>query len=155
MLGERSRYSEAGPGGPGDRSGWYLGLGRTETPGRPSDHPLQPLWGFRGPLRCLRTLQLGSPGGWVVPRYSPPWYPPSPHPPGTTHRRTAAHCRPSTAPGTCTYDRFRPVVGEPRGCRTHLVSGSQTGLYRLLRFTRPFDWVIDLILLNLVPVLLN
>ena len=109
------------------------------------------------------TLRLSDLGSWVVPgiatlvptRYTHPVYPPR-HPPDTARR---AHPGPTTVHGTlrtCTYDRFRPVLGEPRGVEYSAVSGSQTGLYCIYRFTRPFDWVLDRylhVLLSLVPVL--
>ena len=62
--------------------------------------------------------------------------------------------------GTCTYDRFDTLVGEPRGIEHSRYIGSQAGLMSADWFTRPFDWVffnlsLTMFLLNLVPVLLN
>ena len=61
--------------------------------------------------------------------------------------------------GTCTYDRFEHVQGEPRGPEHTRVSGSQAGLYTGSWFTRPFDWVLTgffmTVLLSLVTVLLS
>ena len=37
----------------------------------------------------------------------------------------------------------------------HRVLGSHGGIHCILRFTRPFDWVLASGLLNLVPVLLS
>ena len=63
---------QGGPAGT-DRApkGWY----RTcNAPGvfRTPDHPLQPLQGFRGPLRCLGCSLSGLGPGWVVPGIAPP-----------------------------------------------------------------------------------
>ena len=83
---------------------------------RPPDHPLQPLWGFRGPLRCLGVSSSSVLGGWVLPRYSPPSthpvYPPSPVHPSTVQCSLHVH--------GARNSRFWDTVGEPRGTRTHL-----------------------------------
>ena len=77
-------------------------LGRAAGP----DHPLRPLQGLRGPLRCQDPPLYG---GWVVPGIAPyyppviptlvhpPWYPPVYSPPST------AWCG---ATGAVPYDRF-------------------------------------------------
>ena len=75
---------------------------------------------------------------WVY-RYYPPLYPPSPHTPPVLP--TCRHYRPR--PARCTNSCFGTLVGEPRGSRTHPGLGSLAGLYPLLRFTRPYDWVYD------------
>ena len=108
-----------------------------------------PHGGLRGPLRCLGllleqlgTLRLGRywtryyPPG-VPTRYTPPWYPPDSH-----DMHTAADRDQYGTTETCTYDRFDIVLGEPRGAEYSRVSGSQAGLMRYCRFTRPFDWVL-------------
>ena len=53
-----------------DRPGPKGGCGRPSYP----DHPLQPLQGFRGPLRCQDTSPRAA--CWVVPGIAPP----VPHP---------------------------------------------------------------------------
>ena len=96
---------------------------RPRPPSRPlhTDHPLRPLQGLRGPLRCRCLLPghrwascrcLGST------RYYPPRYPPSIPVPGTIPS-------PYTPPAHVTsmhLDRsdthFGTPVGEPRGMRT-------------------------------------
>ena len=72
-----------------------------------------PCRGFRGPLRCqLRVLG----GGSLVPVYPSPTHP-SPIPRYTPPRHrtgsTADKDHAGTS-GTCTYDRFDLVLGEPR-----------------------------------------
>ena len=42
-----------------------------------------------------------------------------------------------------TYDRFEDTVGEPRGMGTHPGLRVPGCFIQLLRFTRPFDWIID------------
>ena len=70
----------AGPTGP---AGWYRG---PPTP-HGTDHPLQPRWGFRGPLRCLYLGGLfNAVGGWT--RYYPPVLPTRYTHPGTHPART-------------------------------------------------------------------
>ena len=87
---------------------------------------------------------------WTSPRAVAGYrYYPSPgtHP-SHTHPGThpappfCASCTPGYGtPGTCTYDRFRTRVGEPRGIEHRPVSGSRPVKYSYLSFTRPFDWV--------------
>ena len=107
--------------------------------------------GLRGPPRC-QGLLLTRAGGWVVlPLYThpgiptrlyPPWYH-TPYPPTSMlYRHPVDHPR-HRAPGTCTYDRFDHVVGEPRGIEYTPVSGSRAGLVYGYWFTRPFDWFYD------------
>ena len=50
---------QGGPTGT-DRApkGWVRTYLVTVQRGRPHDHPLQPLQGFRGPLRCHGTLRV-------------------------------------------------------------------------------------------------
>ena len=126
-----------GTGNSGGRTWVREGVGPT-TP----DHPLQPLQGFRGPLRC--PVLLGTSARWLgsTPVY-PPWYPPSHTPPnthpGTPHVMAARVHREYGTPGTCTYDRFWDVVGEPRGVEHSPLFRVPAGLYSILRFTRPFD----------------
>ena len=101
-------------------------------------------------------------GGWV-PGITPPVPTPVyPHPVPTRpapHRPTPSSCttpRVRGTTGTCTYDRFKTRVGEPRGTEHTRVSGPQAGLYLGDWFTRPFDWfrtrLLD-VLLSLVPVI--
>ena len=76
--------------------------GPAPPPVRPlhPDHPLQPPWGFRGPLRCRGLLLEQTVSGWVpgithpvLPtRYTPPRYPPG-------YTRTRRH----TVPLPCSY----------------------------------------------------
>ena len=57
----------------------------------PRYHPLHPLQGFRGPLRCTWDLAVVDPGMAVGPRITHPVYPPGiPHP-GTPRSRTPLH----------------------------------------------------------------
>ena len=117
----------AGVGGQGPSSRRYV---------RPAPGP---------PLRSLQGLRarfavLGLPSSskaWVLGgyRYSPsithPVYPGVPYPPRTTRARTTR-----TAVVTARCVTFGTRVGEPRGMRTHLVSGSQDQLYTVIdRFT--------------------
>ena len=90
-------------------------------------HPLQPLQGFRGPLRWSGHLLAAKRAGWVYPGITLPGTHPV-YPPRYTHPGTPPFCASCTpvlgTTGTCTYDRFREVVGEPRGSRTHVLYGS-------------------------------
>ena len=127
--------------------GWVLELGRTVRGRCRDDHPLRPLLGAYGarfaviPSAWCRTLVHG---------YYPPWYPPGiptryTHP-ACTQPPSARHAhRPAmpVSPRACTNDRFWDTVGEPRGVEYTAVSGSRAGLYRFIRFARPFDWVLD------------
>ena len=126
---------EAGPHRPGP-------AGVVQEPPRPPypvtpdpiPHPLQPPAGTSG----ARSAGYGvSPGSWVLPRgtplYYPPWYTHPVYPPWYTRPAPpfCASCTPRHGTtGTCTYDRFELVQGEPRGLEYTKVSGSQTGYTR-------------------------
>ena len=93
-------------------------------------------------LRAQREQRLGGPGTVLPARYThpithpvyPPWYT------SRTPRVTAARVhRQRGTPGTCTYDRFRLVQGEPRGAEYTRVLGSHACILPLVGFTRPFD----------------
>ena len=124
-----------------DRPGPEGGTWGPPTPHAMTTHS-RPLQGLPGPASLSLLGGLFGVLDPVLPtRYTHPACT-HPYPVPSLHRRTAAHRRPSTAPRTCTYDQFGTPVGEPRGIEHTANSGSQTGLYRLLRFTRPFDWVM-------------
>ena len=144
--------------GPDRREWWSWEPPPSPVRPTPRTHPLQPRWGFRGPLRWF----------WVSPREACSvggYYPPRTHPaiprPYTRPSRARVTCHGwdgAGVRGACTYGRFRRSVGEPRGMRTQPVLGSQAGLYSSGWFTRPFDWVwtcFMTVLLSLVPVLLS
>ena len=102
-----------------------------------------------GWLGMSRYYPPGIPHPGTTPVY-PPWYhPPAPH---VTAARVH-HGRGAT--GTCTYDSFEHVVGEPRGVEHSRVFRVPGWFILLLRFARPFDWVLTSILLSLGPVLLS
>ena len=130
-----------GPGGPTGPAGWVQGRPRPPSQGdasRPLYHPLQPPWGFRGPLRCtgvfLAACWLGTGYTPALPtRLYPPWYPPGAH--AGAQRRC---CDVLVTTGTCTYDRFEDPVGEPRGLRTHPGLRVPGWFILYLGFTRPF-----------------
>ena len=119
-------------------------LGRTQDQVRegvgPTPHPptpagVGPFPAVTGAHQVLSASRVGRdpvlPPGTPTPYTHPGTIPVPVHLP--THVRHA---------GTdCSYTRFRDTVGEPRGARTHPVSGSQAGLTSILRFTRPYDWV--------------
>ena len=91
---------------------------------RPHDHPLRLPAGAYG----ARFAVMGPPlAAGLGARVYPSPYPPSPIPtPGTPTYSPPSTARCSVS-GTCTYDRFWHVVGEPRGSRTQPVFRSQTG----------------------------
>ena len=140
----------------------YSRRSRVQSP----DHPLRPPGrGLRGPLRCLGTSSRGVAGYPVLPLQYPPRYtPPCTHPARTTGLH-GSHVTAGTVHGylgACTYGRFGPVVGEPRGSRTHpvfRVPGSHITVYLVYqglhgRLTaNPLSLVN--VLLSLVPVLLS
>ena len=136
------RATAGGPTGPG---GWDWDRPRRRTPGdasSPPDHPLQPLQGLRGPLRCLGTPPRAA--GWV-PGITPPAPTPVPIPHPYTLPLTPPYPHTTTVHHTltaCTYGRFGIPVGEPRGVEYQLSLGSQAGILLYLGFTRPFDWVL-------------
>ena len=132
------------------------------------DHPLHPPpagEGFRGPLRCQGLLVVSDLGcRWapvlptrithpVYPTLVPPWDRTPPADmlvPGTNTVYRSL--------GSCTYGRFWDGLGEPRGVEYRPVSGSRDWFIQYLRFTRPFDWIIDCfrpVLLSYGPVLLS
>ena len=123
------RYRE-GPCRGTDRAlghpGWYRAR---EGVFRPQDHPLRPLQGLRGPLRCPGTSLKRAVAGWVVPRYSPPGthpvYPPGMYPARTWTLPTSAYPK----VGHCSDSRFWDTVGEPRGMETHPVFRVPDWLY--------------------------
>ena len=122
--GPRTREGPWGPTGP---EGWVLGAVPAAEhlyPGDalPASDPPSP---WEGPLPAVAGRREGSHGGWVVPRYSPPYYhpvyPPWYHtPPGDLSQRMH-HSTVAGTTGACTYDRFGDTVGEPRGIRTHCI----------------------------------
>ena len=117
--GPRYREGWDRPTGP---AGWYLGSAHAAV--RPL-HPAHPLRPCRAPgpasLAGLapRAKWLGSTPlvpHPVYPPVYPPLYPPgyTPYPPDQCTVWTLL-----VTLGTCTYDRFWRVLGEPRGIRTH------------------------------------
>ena len=140
--------------GPGpDRREWWVGGGaggdcrvRVQDVRLPVTTHSGPL-GLRGPLRChwdppraAGPLALGDP---VLPTRYTHLVPPRLYPfQAPTDSPRPRHARPDHRPAhprACTYDQFRPVVGEPRGIEHTAVLGSQSWFILYLRFTRPFD----------------
>ena len=123
-------------GGPKDRPGPQGGTWEPNTAGHassPYSPPLQVPAGPSGPA----SLGVGtsSRGGWVVlpgiaHPYTHPVYPPCIPRPVPTVDSTADV---DGSPRACTYDRFGHLVGEPRGSRTHPVSGSQAGYIQVYK----------------------
>ena len=121
---EGPRYREAWLARLTGPAGWYLGAVPPPSPVRPGPppHPLQPLWGFRGPLRWVAhgssSSSVAGCTGIALPiptRYTHPVYThPVPYPP---RRRRCTHHDEHAR--TCHNTRFGTPVGEPRGVRTH------------------------------------
>ena len=138
-----------------DRREWWVMVQRASEL---DPHPLQPLAGAYGARFAGIYLSSSSVVGY---RYTPPRTHPSPIPvPSTRPYRTPCTACSSVllVPGTCTYDRFWDVLGEPRGLEHTAVSGSRTGLLRFIDFARPYDWIIDCfmtVLLSYGPRLLS
>ena len=125
--------------------GWVRGAAHTgyvRLPGTTTPAPV----GLPGPLRCPwdppRAKRLGS-TPCTHPPYTHPVYPPCiPTPVHPPDMHTAADRDQYGTSGTCTYDRFQDLVGEPRGVRTQPVFRVPGWFILVLRFRRPFDWVL-------------
>ena len=136
-----------GQGGPEDRPGPKGGPGSRPRRRTPRDTHPAPVPTTPPPCRRLRARFAGTGTSLrgarvVLPGIPHPYTHPYTHPGTPTQLPTVdstADVDGTTA--ACTYGRFRRSVGEPRGVRTHCVSGSQTGLYCIWEITRPFDWV--------------
>ena len=67
LIGQERAFARGAPGSaPQGQDRAPKGWVRTYGDG-PADHPLHPLQGFRGPLRCQQDLAVYVLGGWVVP----------------------------------------------------------------------------------------
>ena len=150
MPGEPRQTATAGSGP--RRGGLEAAAGATAEPTHSS------------PYRASGARFAGSASAFQVAgctRITLPCTHPAPYPstPPVGPYRCRTHCRVQYGSlGACTYDRSGPVLGEPRGAEYTAVSGSQAGLYRFMRFARPFDCnstSFSHVLLSLVPVLLR
>ena len=109
------------PTGP---AGWSWEL--PPSPSAPELHnpPTPAPAGLPGPAALVVDL---SPGSWLGTGITPPDHPvyppciPTRYRPPLPHGSHVTAGTVSGARGTCTYDRFWRVVGEPRGSRTHPV----------------------------------
>ena len=134
-MARRRLFARGGPGrahrdrpGPGCRPGWVRAHRGIPAPIPTHSSPLQ---GLPGPASLVSDLLASSVGGYpVYPSPAHPWYhtPPVRPSPAPTVDSTADV---DGTRGACTYDRFGPRVGEPRGSRTHPVLGSRTGYIQL------------------------
>ena len=145
LGGHSEGISQGGPRGT-DRApqGWGYSRPAHRTSAAPRTTHSSP-YGASGARFAVRGLLLEQTGWLGGPGITHPVYPPvlptrpAPYP--------VHHCRARTSlPYTYSGDtRFQEPEGEPRGIRTHPVSGPGTGyiqLYRILRFTRPFEGVL-------------
>ena len=146
LGGTSARYVQGGarrdPTGP---AGWYIPSRPTvpSTSAQPPYPPTPAHAGLPGPA-SLVGFWAPRAAGWVLPgiatRYTHPYT--HPVPPMPVHPADGCTMRNS---------HFWTLVGEPRGIKNTLVSGSRAGIYPWVGLTRPFDWV----LLSFRPVLLN
>ena len=158
MLGEQAQTSEAGPEGPW---AWSGGSGCSGRP-RVIPHPLQPPAGASG-ARSAGNDPLLEQSGWVV-------HPGIPT--RITHLVPTQACTqdPYPHPYTrrtlrCSHGRYSvsgPVVGEPRGIRTHRYNPPQTPIWRVIPpltgLHGRYDWFYDCfleVLLRFPEVLLR
>ena len=111
---------------------WWTDRARRVVPGadpptvvfRPPDHPLRPLQGLRGPLRCLEDSLRSRWATRAGPRITHPVYPPGAPVQPAVHLAGRVHARTGTPPDTARTCTFDTLVGEPRGMGTQPLYGS-------------------------------